>query len=161
MVYEWKTPIYKISAQEAGDHIEELRKEHEDEYLPKVILDDSRPEGALLHPCFEWNDEIAAEKYRLKQAGNIIRNLNIVHVDDNQEPPKVLKLRAYVSTNNENEKANYQPIIMALSDDVTRAQVMKNAVTELKRFLDKYKGMLTLTEILDAYYRENEEGDSP
>ena len=151
MVYEWKTPIYKVSAQDAGDHIEELRKEHEDEYLPKVILEDSRPEDALLHPCFEWNDEIAAEKYRLQQSGNIIRNLTIVHVDNDQTPPKVLKLRAYVSTNDGNDKANYQPITMALSNEVTRYQVLKNAVAELKRFEEKYKDMLTLAEILDAY----------
>jgi len=41
------------------------------------VLDDARDEDSPLHPCFEWDDGIAAEKYRLDQAGQIIRSVEL------------------------------------------------------------------------------------
>lgn len=151
MVYKWERDFYKVSAQEAGEHIEKLQAKHGDEYLPKVILDDSRPYDALLHSCFEWRDDVAAEKYRLDQARGIVRNLTIVYEDDRGGVPQTVEVRAYVSTNEKNSRADYKPVLVAMQNDVMKHQVLKNAVEEVRQVEKKYANLLTLSEILEAY----------
>ena len=43
----------------------------------KNLVDVSRPEDAPLHDEFEWDDSVAAEKYREGQARNVIHSLRI------------------------------------------------------------------------------------
>ena len=35
---------------------------------PDNLLEESRPAGAVLHGLFEWDDTVAAEKFRAEQA---------------------------------------------------------------------------------------------
>ena len=66
---------------------------------PKNVVEQSRNPSAVLHPCFEWSDDIAAEKFRLNQAATLIRAIKVtiedvepieyrpfVHVVENSEP---------------------------------------------------------------------------
>lgn len=148
MTYKWKTPVYsKVSAQAAGEHIEELEKQL-GEVTPKILLDDSRPEGAVLHSLYEWDDTEAAEKWRLQQSKNIIGNLVIVSVEDLGEINE--PVRAFVSVNNRNEKASYVSTVTALSNEETRQRVLKNAEAELHMFTQKYKELLDVASLLEA-----------
>ena len=60
-----------------------------DEATPQQIVDAARDEGTELHRCFEWNDSVAAEKYRLTQARTIVCNLVIKRPESEEEQPKV------------------------------------------------------------------------
>lgn len=66
---------------------------------PRNVVEQSRDPSAVLHPCFEWSDDIAAEKFRLNQAATLIRAIKVtiedvepieyrpfVHVVENSEP---------------------------------------------------------------------------
>jgi hypothetical protein len=46
------------------------------------VVDDARMPGSPLHHYFEWDDEIAAEKYRLEQARYYIRSIDIVREEN-------------------------------------------------------------------------------
>ncbi|MEY8313484.1 hypothetical protein AALA61_16315 [Oscillospiraceae bacterium 42-9] len=92
MVYDWKRNM-PIRAQAAGEYLETLEQAH-GEITPKIVLDSARLESSLLHPCFEWNDGVAAEKYRETQARFLIRNL-VVKVEQADSPPQAV--RAYVN----------------------------------------------------------------
>ena len=150
MVYAWKIPTYKkVSAQDAGEHIEELCNQH-GEVTPEILLEDSRPPGAVLHPCYEWDDYKAAEKYRLYQSKKIISNLVAVTLSNN-EP--VAPTVAFVSVKDRNEKASYRPVEIALSDEVTKYQVLKNAAAELKMMERKYGNLIDFSKLLEDYIR--------
>jgi hypothetical protein len=47
------------------------------ELTPKAVVDSSRPSTAPLHPVFEWNDHVAAEKHREWQARFLIKSVQI------------------------------------------------------------------------------------
>lgn len=50
---------------------------------PTAVLDDARSPNSPLHDYFEWNDDVAAEKYRLDQARRLIRSVRVeIEVDD-------------------------------------------------------------------------------
>lgn len=51
------------------------------------VLDASRPAKAPLHPAFEWNDEKAAENYRIHQARNVIRSVQVVNTQTGEKTP--------------------------------------------------------------------------
>lgn len=156
MVYEWRMPVHKkVSAQSAGEHIEELTKTH-GEVTPQILLDDSRPSDALLHPLYEWDDVKAAEKYRLNQSRDIIGNLMIVNVETKESSIPPVPIRAFVSVNDRNSKASYMPTIMALSEEKTREQVIANAKAELRMFEAKYRNLIDTVSVIREYLEEKE-----
>ena len=108
MVYkfEWKNKRFPVPAQQAGEYLQEIC-EHEKAVTAERLLELSRAEDALLHKCFEWDDTKAAEKYRLKQSGEIIRNLVAVKISSRTVEP----VRAFVSvtpTEYDNSKGHKQ-----------------------------------------------------
>jgi hypothetical protein len=83
MVYEWKVNgIYKTDANVAGKVLEELNNTIG--LTNENLVNASRPEDAPLHNEFEWDDTIAAEKYRNVQAGKMI-NLLAVRIEEQNE----------------------------------------------------------------------------
>ena len=64
----------------------------------QTVLDANRPADAPLHNEFEWDDTEAAEKYRLHQAGHLIRSLVIVpecEEPQSDKAEKPVQVRAY------------------------------------------------------------------
>lgn len=44
---------------------------------PQAVVDEARAEESPLHGAFEWDDGVAAEKYRLDQAQRLIRSFRV------------------------------------------------------------------------------------
>lgn len=79
IITSWKVKgIFKADAQKVSDEIAEIGETVE----PSEIVEKAKDESTELHKCFEWNNDIAAEKYRLHQARNLIGNLvvNIINL---------------------------------------------------------------------------------
>lgn len=153
MVYEWRTYNRPVSAQDAGEYIEELDKQY-GEVTPQILLDDARPETALLHPLYEWNDGIAAEKYRLSQSRKILSDLVAVQVEQIKNDRLKEPVRAFVSVNKEKEKASFRPITVAMSNEQTRERVVENALSELNACKRKYDGLIDFCEIVRQWLEE-------
>lgn len=126
--------------------MEKLNLEH-GEVTPQIMVDDARPEDALMHPMYEWNDDVAAEKYRYCQARKIMSELVIIKVHESGDalPDPV---RAFVSVKPRNESASYQTIVSALSHEDTKRQVIANARAEIEAFERKYRGIVDIVPIL-------------
>lgn len=148
--YAWKIDKYPVDAQAAGEHIEELDAIH-GKITAKILLDDSRPEDALLHPCYEWDDAVAAEKYRLDQSNKIIGNLVVIETT-NVEPPAE-PVNAFITVEPVNKTAEWRPTIIALSQEETKERVFQNALEQLKALERKYANLVDWSKVLDAYMR--------
>ena len=72
---------------------------------PESLLDASRDEDAPLHKEFEWDDSVAAEKYRVTQAGHLIRSIVIQTVPESDEEKPTI-IRAYMHAGSD----EYEPI---------------------------------------------------
>jgi len=51
---------------------------------PENILEASKQESAYLHKLFTWDNEAAANQYRLQQARTILNNVEITIISDGQ-----------------------------------------------------------------------------
>lgn len=141
MIYQWKLPgVVPVDAQTAGEELDRICRER-GTLNPSYIVDESRPEEAPLHPCFEWDDTVAAEKYREVQASSIVRNITVTH----EEPSGPQNIRAFVHV-----QGAYQPIARVLIDPVKTEELFRTAERELKAFRDKYQTLERLKPVFDA-----------
>lgn len=147
MVYKYRATAYKIPAQVAGEYLETIDRE-EGGLTAQKLLDKSRPEDALLHDTFEWDDTEAAEKYRLGQARFFIGNVITVEVKGEQVAPT----RAFVSVSDaaHSEVGVFRPIIKALTNEDHRKVVLKNAMRDMQSFKEKYENLSELANVISA-----------
>lgn len=148
--YDWRYRHYPVSADSAGQEFERIEKE-KGEVTAENLLDASRAENAVMHPCFEWDDKKAAETYRLREAKGIIDNLVKIVVVQESEQSK--QQRAYVNINPDvgfGAKGSYVSIVKALSDEETRRIVLKRALNEFIWLKKKYEDLTELSEIFTS-----------
>lgn len=136
-VYEWKGDYaqFKTGAQETGEYLEELSSQTGETLTAKGIVDDARPEGAFLHPNFEWRDEVAAEKHRESQARSMIRSLVMVGFKGEKDVDLEEKTRAIVYV----KESGYRWTVPALQEPDTANKIIAAAKEELQAFQRKYR----------------------
>jgi len=159
MIYQWKTGfnVKDIDAQRTGEYFDSIEK-RDGHVNPKTIIDEAKDEKALLHSCFEWNNNVAAEKYRVAQARNIIGNIITVQVKESpketlyakagvKEEPTQVSSRAFVNVKNAEEKKIYVSIATALNDDTMHDNLLEEAKQELINFKNKYSKLREFAEL--------------
>ena len=123
------------------------------------FLEASRPEDAPTHNLFEWNDSIAAERYRLQQATIAINSVEVQIV--NESNASVISQAAFVNVVSKAparsgsfskapaRSGSFTPIEVALSDENMRNVLLTNALNELRAFRRKYS---QLSELADVFF---------
>lgn len=161
--YKYKTgAVHRVSAAIAGPICQKL---HDNNILtPKNLVNEARPEDSPLHPEFDWDDSIAAEKWREEQARQVIKTIILYESDVQTEREVILeevetedvvdsdnvfksKDRAFVSTGERNHR--YVPIAVALTNDEWKANLLKAARKDMQAFIVKYHRLTELQNIID------------
>lgn len=126
MVYQYKLPgLFPVPAQTAGEELSRIYSER-GELQAADVVDESRPEDAPLHPCFEWDDYKAAERYRQQQARNLI---DCVVTTQETKSAGQIEVRAYVHT-----AGGYHPTQVIVSQKDMHDELIKTALRDLEAF---------------------------
>ena len=138
-----------VPAQTAGEELDRIEA-RDGGITPKAVVEESRPEDAPLHPCFEWDNEVAAELYREDQARNIIRTVRVVRVDSaGESTPKV----AYVSTSmingDDSTSRFYINTARAMSNEMLREQVLADCLTQLRGLVNRFRDLSEMAGLFD------------
>lgn len=146
MIYRWQPGKWLgVPAQIAGDRIESIR-EHLGRVHPGDLVEDARPEDAPLHPCFEWDDSVAAEKWRLDQARAVLRALVILPSD----VPDAEPVRAFIAIGSDNEPNDYMPLNVVMTDEELRRRTLRAALEDLNRVKARYQTLRELEKVWAA-----------
>lgn len=148
-VYDWKTVNYPIPAQVVGELCERLEEEF-GEVTRENLLEASRAEDSPTHKLFEWRDDVAAEKYRLKQSGSIIGNLRITIVTNENDKTREIEVRAFPNVNPIDGNGSYRSMEIVMSDVDLREKVLDRALRELTVFQEKYSTIKELAGVFNA-----------
>ena len=106
-------------------------------------MERARDSESELHKCFEWDDTVAAEKYRLTQARLVIANLVVEVKRDKKEPTE---FRVYQS--NGREKGYAKSTVIAR--DIDRyAELLNRAKAELDSFRRRYANIVELESVIE------------
>lgn len=146
---------YKVPAQIVGKVLESI-EEKEGKVTSASFLEYSRPETADTHSMFEWDDSIAAEKYRLRQSAAIIGQIEVEirYIDTPQEASEIqiTPVPAFVNVAGKSTRASatFVNVITAHEDSALWKQVMQNALGELNTFKRKYARYKEFAKVISA-----------
>lgn len=136
--------VHKVDAQTVGQMLEDMSSKGI-EVTPASVLDASRDESSPTHCEFEWDNDAAAEKYRLEQARQLIAHVRIIRDD---EPEHEYKERGFVSIPGGNRV--YVPLQTALGKEEYKNHLLKQARGDCEVFLAKYRRLSELASVTDA-----------
>ena len=108
----------------------------------ETLVNESRPESAVMHPCFEWKDDVAAENYRKHQARTLIGS--VVQVEVLEHKPKT-PVRSY-----HNIGGVYRNIEAIFETPVYVEEMIDKARRDLRCLETKYSTLSELPDILIA-----------
>mgnify|MGYP001201285798 CR=1 FL=1 len=120
--------------------LEQIRKTHKGFLRPEDVVEYARNQNTELHGMFCWDDTEAAHKYRVQQAGYLIRSIK-VQIRPNPKQEKIVTVREYVSLPAERGAGGYRQINEVLTDDDLRLQFIESVQAEFAAFREKLKAI--------------------
>lgn len=138
--YAWKTPrvFGHVDPTAAGGFVESLIEKH-GSVRPMTLVNESRPADAVLHPVFEWDDTVAAERFREEQGRGVLKNLVVISPATEARSDPV-ELRAFVPvTIKKDEDRGYVTIEEVLHTPDYLEEMLDRARRDLLSFERKYE----------------------
>lgn len=127
--------IFKADPQKCYDELPEV-------VTPQNVLDAARDENSELHKCFEWDDTVAAEKYRLKQARMLIQFFVVKTEQEEVIKPRIFQISS--------ERNTYQKAQFFMQNKDEYANLILRAKKEFAQIKNRYKEISEMEEIFDA-----------
>lgn len=115
---------------------------------PAIVLREAKRSRSKLHRFFDWDDKEAADKWRLEQAGEMIRAVRVVIIDESSG--REVAARAYVSVKTRDVGKMYIPTLSAMSDAEYREQVLARALDELRDWQIRYQNLQELADLFSV-----------
>jgi len=142
-----KKKIYKIargahvSHQKAQEYGEELaRLEKELGFLsPENVTTAAEKKDSPLHEVFEWNENSAARKWRLEQARNLLRS---IEVETALKDGTTRRIRAFLNVKlvqKNTPERKYINVETVAKSPPLRVQIIEQAKQELIHWKERYK----------------------
>jgi hypothetical protein len=122
---------------------------------PHDLLDAARAPASPLHGLFEWDNDTAAEKYRLAQARRFIAAVQVVYLEGDEEKfaaPAFVSV-THVSADAEGKAIRdrgYVAVEKALADPQTRQQLLDEALRQADYWQQKHRNLMELAPIFDT-----------
>jgi hypothetical protein len=152
VVYQWR-PGFRpsVPAQAAGERLERLRESAGGHLTPGAVVADARPAEAALHPAFEWDDAVAAERHREEQARSLIRNVYILPQADAGTPAAHVLCNIHVSL--PEVGPCYVTTARAVAEPELREQVERDALKAFQALRERYRHIQGLSGVFAAIDR--------
>jgi len=145
--YTWRDGArFPVKPQVAGEELERISNENDGNLTPRSVVEESKPEEAPLHPCFEWDDERAAELHRDEQARNVIRSVHVTIEDSGNTEPQI----SYINVEVENVGSSYLPADRVMQDPDLRKQALNDALILLRGVQRRYQNLEELRDVFAA-----------
>lgn len=131
---------------EVAQELEIVREENNGFLRPQEVVEYAKNPNTVLHQYFDWDNDIAADKYRIAQARALIRVAVIVEKNTSE------KVRAYVSLSSDrNEAGGYRSIAEVINDVVLVDTLLQDALKELASFQRKYNRLKEVSEFKEIF----------
>lgn len=131
------------------DELKRIALENGGVLKAEAVVQAARNPDSPLHESFTWDDDEAAERWRLHQARNLIR-VSVEYLNVPGSDP--IKVSAFVSLtpDRDEEGGGYRLMVNVMSRKESREQLLEDALNELKAFEKKYAGLKELAEVFET-----------
>lgn len=118
---------------------------------PSVVVAEASDPEHPLHAKFEWDDSVAGQKYRERQAAGLIRSVRVVYAEASDSQPE-RSVRAYHSTlDDEDHKPVYRPLEEIAANPLAREMLLREMRRDILALKRRYEGV---SEFLGMVHKE-------
>ena len=121
---------------------------------PSHVVVAARDAESVLHDEFEWDDDSAAEQYRLAQAGALIRRVKftVVKQDATSKQVALTTTRAYQSrpSKRRGDEKGYESVQDIMRDPEKRDELIHQVLRELNAYRKRYRDLVALSSVWNA-----------
>lgn len=103
---------------------------------PHNVVEAASAEDHPLHDRFEWNDDVAAHKYRLSQARQLIRVVRETYTDRQGHPADV---RTFHAIPRAEGGMAYEPLSEVVADDIASQILLRSMEREWRLLKARYE----------------------
>lgn len=144
MVYKWRTVGFSANPNKVGAELETI-----EELTNYSVVDKARDKNTELHKCFEWDNSIAGEKYRLQQANHLLSSLSITVEENNEEKC----VRKYVNVKTTEDKRVFKDIVKVVENNEEYIQLLDKAEREFIGYKQRYEELIKMKDLKDIIFR--------
>lgn len=134
--------------------IEALLLRNEGRISPAILVDAARPKSSPFHDLFEWDNDEAADKYRLAQAAALIRRWKgtIIRMQAETREVHISTTRRVQSPAGERAKgaASYSRVEDIMADKSRRADMLETVIRELAAYRRRHAALIELADVWAA-----------
>ena len=147
-----KTRIFKAKngsqisnkkVQAYGESLYDLKEKMEGVLTPQVVVETAKNKKSLLHDYFIWDNSIAAEKYRVHQARNLLNSITIeIKIEGKTEDVKTfhnVTTIVYQGTEQEEKQRGYVSIESVKENEYYMNQIIEEAHKEMAEWGIRYR----------------------
>jgi hypothetical protein len=111
---------------------------------PEFVVENAKDKDNPIHNCFEWNNNKAANNFRLWQARHII-NVSVQYINEHPNTP----YKVFVSLKEDRKgEGGYRELMSVMNNENLRNHLLKDALEEMNIFILKYKELKELAEVI-------------
>ena len=126
-------------AVEYGKRIDWLASKQSGSITPKEVLADAMNKTSPLHGYFEWDNSIAAEKWRVSQANYLLRSIEVVVTRSDGTEMQVRQYYSITEQTEDGREQSYYMLGVVLNDADKRAAVIADAFREVENWRLRYE----------------------
>lgn len=136
----WKKgSAFNADAEKCYNEIQEIGES----YTPDDVLERAKDVTSELHKCFDWDDSIAAYKWRKHTARLICNSIVLTVVEADDEPPKQFRL-----IHHDDEEKAYQPAVKFFTNPDKYSRLMERMREDAQKFIDRYESLPEAADII-------------
>jgi hypothetical protein len=138
-----------MSRSEISQELNRIREQNRGLLKAPDVVESARAKSSPLHSYFEWDNNIAGDKYRLAQARELIR-VSVTMLEP-VDGGKTLVVREFRSLLSDRVAGNgYRTLVSIMSDRSLREQLLAEAYADMERFQERYAQLKELSEVFKA-----------
>ncbi len=141
-IIKWKVGLFQADATKCYKEITSIG----DEVTPQQIVSRAKDPDTELHKCFEWDNNKAADSYRLFQARKVLGNIIVLTMDTKKPKADPIQFRVLMK-NETGQGSGYKQTLVMVKNEDEYQKLLEQAKRELRAFKTKYSCLVELSEI--------------
>jgi hypothetical protein len=128
----------------------------------RSVVAAAEPDGSVLHPAFTWDDALAAYRWRIEQAREIIRGVRqvVVVTQPDGRVATSQPVPIYVSFQPDGEARLYRKVAVAMQRPDHASALLREALSEFQALRRRYAALHELGELFDALDRLTQQSEA-
>ena len=148
---KWKErfPNSGVDAKVALDAINSIKEKHGGKVSPDAIVEAAKKKTHPLHKLFTWDDTEAAAKFRLAEAGSLLRSIEITYIELPEQPRRAFEIMLRKRTGSRDVETLYGTAEEVAADPAAHSRLIAEAVTTLMAWRARFRYLQELSHLIE------------